>query len=230
MKKKSTLLLAILFLIIGIGFITYQPLMNYLVQLKLEKAYENNMSAEDLAKNLAELQKMHNDSLFNLEGIESIDASKINSKLDLKYVIGAIYVPSVDMKLPIMYGSNDNVLRSAVGTYRPTQQFGEGNFILLGHNAQNPKVLFAPIRRINKGDKIYITNKQKVYVYEQYDSVVVQPTETSYLADTKGQSIVSLISCYASDGSNRIVVRGKLVDVLDFKEADKSIQKAFKTI
>lgn len=200
--------------------------MNYIVQWKLEKAYENNMTADELENNLANLQKQ-GDELFDYDEIGSIDVLKINTNIDRKLIIGAIYVPSVDIKLPILYGSNETVLRSAVGTYRANQTFGEGNFVLLGHNARNPKVLFASIRHIQKGDKIYITNKKKVYIYEQYDSVVVSPYETSYLDESEGHAIISLVSCYASDGSNRIIVRGKLVDVVDFEQSDETVQQVF---
>jgi|SRR5699024_783466 len=225
MKKNKRGILGILIIVVGLGFIFYQPIVNNFIAPKnLEDNYKNNLTAEDIKGNLDRLKGLDVDEeeLFDYESVDTLRTMDISPKINKDNVVGGIYVPSVNMVMPIMYGVNNDILRSSAGTMRPDQVMGKGNYVLLGHNSRNPNVLFAPIRRINMDDKIYVTDKEKLYVYEMYNSEVVMPDKVEVMNDTE-EDIVTLISCYSDDGSDRIIVKGELVETLDFEDASEDV-------
>lgn len=227
MKKVLSNVLIASFFIGGIALIFYQPVVNnFIAPKKLESAYKNNLDASDIKDNLNRL-KENEDNLFDYESVETLKAMDINPVINKQNVIGGVYVPSVGVNIPIMYGTSQDVLRNAIGTMKPEQELGKGNYVLIGHNSRNPDILFAPIRRIEKNDPIYITDKDKVYEYKMVQSEVVEPSRVDVMEDVEGKELVSLISCYSDDGSDRIVVQGELTNVYDYGKGSKNIKNAF---
>ncbi|MDK4171552.1 class A sortase, partial [Staphylococcus pseudintermedius] len=58
---------------------------------------------------------------------------------------------------------------------KPNQKFGQGNFALAGHTMANQNLLFTPLHFIKKGDRVYITNGQNIYVYQTTNIEIVSP-------------------------------------------------------
>ena len=228
-KDRLTIIMITLLIIGGIGLISYQYVINFVVApYQLEKAYKNSLSPDEIKRNLERLQgKGDSDSMFDYDSVETLEVMDINPVINRENVIGGVYVPSVGINLPIMYGVSHNILLTSIGTMKPNQQMGEGNYVLIGHNSYNPNILFAPIRNISKGDSIYVTDKNKVYEYSMVDSEVVEPSRGDVMDDVEGKQLVSLISCFSADGSDRIVVRGELKNIHDYSKASSDILKAF---
>lgn len=218
-------------LLTGIGLLAYQPIVNNVIAPKqLNKAYKNDLDKNDIRANRDRITKDDDLEAFDYESVETLMTMEINPSINRDNIIGGLYVPSVDILIPIMHGTTQDVLRSAIGTAKPGQVMGSGNYALLGHNSRNPDVLFAPIRRIKDGDKIYLTDKEHVYEYEYTSRQVVEPTRTDVMYDDNSmskQEQVSLISCFADDGSDRIVVVGDLLNTYDYDDADKAIKQVF---
>ena len=85
------------------------------------------------------------------------------------------YVPSIDFKMPILYGATHQNMLVGGGTLKVNQVMGEGNYAIVGHNHPNQNLLFAPIRKINEGDLMYTTYKKYVYVYQAVYKEVIMP-------------------------------------------------------
>ncbi|GIN21645.1 MAG TPA: sortase [Bacillus bacterium] len=45
-------------------------------------------------------------------------------------------------------------------------QLGMGNYVLAGHRMKKKGLLFYDIVRLNNGDKVYVTDKKKIYEYQ----------------------------------------------------------------
>lgn len=130
--------------------------------------------------------------------------------------IGKISIPSVGLRLPIFYGmANDNMVRGAC-TMRPDEKMGmKGNYCLAGHHMMDSQILFGPLEHVKAGDKIYLTDGEKTYVYRVDDTKVVSKYETIWLQNTNQGNVLTLITCASGKKgeTKRIVVRGSLISI-----------------
>lgn len=81
---------------------------------------------------------------------------------------GMIKIPSVHIRAAINEGVSDISLISGAGTMKPKQKMGQGNYALAGHNNYDygkDGFLFSTLKQVKKGDNIYLTDFEKVYVY-----------------------------------------------------------------
>lgn len=228
-----------MFAIIGIALIAYQPIMNYVIgPMQLAKSYENNLSAQTLKENRERFENLNpetgeseadnnpeTDYLFDFDSVTNITSLIPNPEINTENVVGGIYVPSVNMTMPIMYGVSQDTLLTSAGTMKRTQKMGEGNYALIGHNSKNQDALFAPIRRIEQGDSMYITDKHSVYEYKMTVKEVVQPSDIHVIHDVEDSTLLTLLSC-TEDGTERVLIQGELVDVFYYESADEDILKA----
>lgn len=217
-------LLALCFLLFGIALLLYSPIMNrFIIPKQLEKKYQvyNELDPALLKRN----ETIHGGNLFDFDDVSSVSANDINNAiLNKDYIVGMVYVPNVDLKLPILYGATHENMLVGAGTLKANQQMGVGNYAIASHNAQNPNILFAPIRRIAEGDLMYTTDKENVYTYKMDFKEVIEPEKVEVI-ENQGRDELSLVSCYAADGSDRIIVKGELVEVLPIDEVDGHLKR-----
>lgn len=207
MKKKISLILIIVGLILILT-----PILSDLII----KYYSNqNISNEDLISNNARDIKAE----FDYSAIEDVDIMAIlrgSFNIDKELIIGTLLIPDLDINLPIMKGLSDSNLMVGASTMKLDQTFGEGNFPLAGHYMKNKDLLFGSLMDINIGSIAYISDGEKVYEYEIYDTVVVSDTEIEMLSDEKADEvekpILSLMTCYYSSSTEkRFFALGELV-------------------
>lgn len=141
---------------------------------------------------------------------------------------GVISVPAVKMYLPVGYGVANHTLSVGLGTMKRGEFPGRGNYALAGHYLSTSGPLASPIRRIKKGDLIYISDMNTVYIYKTYQTFKAADTATWLVNDTtyKGSPITTLITC-ADYGYQRYVARGYMINAMP---ATKSNMKVFKNL
>lgn len=220
-RNKKTLwlrILAIVLVIVGLALIFNSQIRDLMVRQNqtsvLKKLDRKTVKANEKKK-----------GMFDFSKVKEIDVSqatktRVNNTAN---AIGALAVPSVDMYLPIMKGLSDDAMSTGGGTMRADQVMGKGNYPLAGHYMTAKGVLFSPLEQVKVGEKIYLTNLKKVYVYKIYMKKKVNPSAVWLVNNTK-QSIVTLITC-ADGGVNRWAVRGNLIET---KNATDSNLKVFK--
>lgn len=222
MNNKIKYSLIALLMTAGIFFLFYNQITGFVYENWLNKN-QNELMTSLTKEKIEENAKKTKDSknLFDYEAIENIDNGFKMPDINpykMENAIGVITIPSVNLEQPILYGTtNENLLMGAT-TMKPKQKMGEGNYALAGHNHNTRPVLFQPIRNVKKGADIYITDKKKVYHYKMIKREIVEPERVDVIEDVKGKKLITLVSCYAEDGSNRIIVTGELEDITDFKE------------
>ncbi|WP_281168074.1 sortase domain-containing protein [Siminovitchia fordii] len=57
-------------------------------------------------------------------------------------------------------------LLHGAGEMKEYDQLGMGNYVLAGHRMKKKGLLFYDIVRLNNGDKVYVTDKKKIYEYQ----------------------------------------------------------------
>ena len=220
--------IGIVLIVIGVAILGKFAYDQWYATPKALKQVEDQLKqidAEQMKENKARLEE--DDDLFDFSDARYLKIEEVHGEIDESRVIGAIAIPSVDLHLPIFIGSTHENMLQGAGTMKKGQEMGEGNYTLAGHNAFNPTILFAPIRNIEPGDTMYITDKEYIYTYEMTSNEVVMPERLDVIDDIPGKRTMTLVSCYSSDGSDRIIVYGDYVEKVPFKEADKEVISLF---
>ena len=151
---------------------------------------------------------------FDFATVKAVDNREVvKASMAKQKAIGKVAIPAVGLKLPIFYGlENSNLIRGA-GTMKADQQLGAANnYALAGHHMKNDKILFGPLARVQRGDKIYLTDGQKVYTYTVTVRQKINETEVYWVDNVGQQKLVTLFTCASGEPgeTNRIVVRGEL--------------------
>ena len=118
-----------------------------------------------------------------------------NSKISFKYpVLEEFNKKSLETSVVILYGA---------GLNQP------GNTVIIGHNYRNG-VFFSNNKKLNNGDKIYVTDYTgKKVSYTIYNKFETTPEDTSfYQRDTNGNPEITLSTC-TDDSSARLIIFAK---------------------
>lgn len=131
-------------------------------------------------------------------------------------VIGTIEIPKTDVDYPIIpdyQGSINSLNVGIVMLYPSNIGLNEvGNTVLAGHNYRNG-TFFSNNKRLEKGDKIYITDTSGERVeYEITRKYETSPGDSSYMnRDTQGRREISLTTC-TDDTSRRLIIWAQEVE------------------
>lgn len=103
---------------------------------------------------------------------------------------------------------------------------GEGNYALAGHYMTNQGILFSPLKNVQTGDTVAITNMKKVYTYKVTTKQIVNETQVQWIDDVAGKKLITLVTCASpTEGEvDRIIVQGELQSV---KKANQKNLKIF---
>lgn len=222
MNKKLRITLVSVLLTLGLFFIFYNQITGFVYEKWLDKNQGeliSGITSDSIKNNAANLD--HGEGSFNYDEINSLSSGFILPKVDidnLANAVGIITIPSIDLEEPILHGTTNQNLMIGATTMKPDQKMGENNYTLAGHNHLSRNVLFQPIRYAEIGAEIYVTDKDKVYTYKVINKEIVQPERVDVLDDVEGKKLITLVSCHADDGSDRIIVTGQLTEVEDYKE------------
>ena len=125
-------------------------------------------------------------------------------------VIGYIEIPATDVEYPIIpdYQGSINALNVGIVKLYPGNDSlnKPGNTVLAGHNYRDGS-FFSNNKRLEKGDKIYITDVSGERVeYEIYNKYETSTSDSSYMnRDTEGRREISLTTC-TDDTSARLII------------------------
>lgn len=134
-------------------------------------------------------------------------------------VMGYIYIPRMDVNLPIYHGTSDSVLANGVGNIEGTSLpiGGEGTHaVLSGHNGLPGAKLFTGLSRLQIGDNFLITVADRTITYEVDQILTVLPDDTEALAIEQGRDLCTLVTCTPYGiNSHRLLVRGHRIPNVD---------------
>ena len=137
---------------------------------------------------------------------------KISRELYLRKLLReniVLEIPRLDIKVPVLEGTDSKSLEVAAGHFIGTGSVGYGNYCIAGHNSTIYAEIFNDLDKIELGDKMYLYDKddnRTRYTYTVTEYKVIEPNEIGILNDY-GDDRLTIVSC-TDDGKYRQVVVG----------------------
>ena len=203
-KKRSSsaasTLLSILIFLLGIGISLYP----YIAQ---------EINSASATKLVAAFNEAVENMPYTGEGDDAVAPGVAYGAPD-DDMFGSIFIPKIDLELPIYVGSTDENLEKGVAHLEGTSLPVGGastHTVLAGHSYTVTNEWFTRIERLESGDLFYIRNSTGVLTYRVVSKKVIQPTDTSDLLIERDKDLATLLTCTAS-GAERVIVRGERVE------------------
>lgn len=164
---------------------------------------EENTILNDVAPNV-DLNTLYQDN--------NSDTNNNGNKVDyMGYsMIGTIEIPKTDVEYPIIADEDASINSlnvAIVKLYPSSDMLNEvGNTVLVGHNYKNG-TFFSNNKKLEKGDKIYITDLTgRTVTYEIYNIYETTTSDSEYMnRDTNGRREISLSTC-TDDTKARLII------------------------
>lgn len=226
LKRLKRIYFSILILItlIALGFLLYPSFSNYInnkfavstISDYTEKI--NNVKDEEVDDLIKNINK-YNYDLFNGTAENQLpDCLNIHEG----DVLGYIEIPSINIKLPIYYGTSVDILKKGVGVLDGTSLpvGGENTHsVLSAHTGLANQKLFTDIDKLKDGDVFYLHILKKDLAYKVNQIKVVHPDEIDDLKISEGNDYVTLLTCYPYGiNTERLLVRGERTDLSERTE------------
>ncbi|HAT4320874.1 TPA: class C sortase [Clostridium perfringens] len=233
LKRLKNIYFSILILItlIALGFLLYPSFSNYInnkfavstISDYTEKI--NNVKDEEVDDLIKNINK-YNYDLFN-----GTAENQLPEYLNIHEgdVLGYIEIPSINIKLPIYYGTSVDILKKGVGVLEGTSlPVGGENIhsVLSAHTGLANQKLFTDIDKLKDGDVFYLHILKKDLAYKVDQIKVVHPDEIDELKISNGKDYVTLLTCYPYGiNTERLLVRGERTDLSpsDVEQVQKEI-------
>ncbi|WP_448280604.1 class C sortase [Clostridium perfringens] len=219
--------------LIALGFLLYPSFSNYInnkfaistISDYTEKI--NNVKDEEVDDLIKNINK-YNYDLFNGTAENQLpDCLNIHEWDVLEY----IEIPSINIKLPIYYGTSVDTLKKGVGVLEGTSLpvGGENTHsVLSAHTGLANQKLFTDIDKLKDGDVFYLHILKKDLAYKVNQIKVVHPDEIDDLKISEGKDYVTLLTCYPYGiNTERLLVRGERTDLSERTEVQ--VQKEIST-
>lgn len=231
--KLTIALFIISFLVVicGVFFLFSDNIGQYIIKNDAQAYIE--ISPKEMKKN-KESQTLKKESSFDSAQVTSLNTEDIIaaqfSKDDLA-AVGVLSIPNLQINLPIFLGVGYNTMMYGSGTMRSDQAMGKGNYSLASHTIFDMQgraisdVLFGNLKNAQKGQEVYITDKEKVYLYIIDKIEQRSEEESEVILDHSNKKELTLVTCLGYRTSGRLVVHGNLKSV---KEYNNQTDKVFK--
>lgn len=139
---------------------------------------------------------------------ENMNIREVDITLDNEECIAILNIESCDIRTIVTNGVNEEQLKYSVGHFPDSPMPHEGgNFALAGHSSVIYKQVLNSIKDINIGDEILISTKEGVYKYFTTEIIVVPPTAT-YVVNNSKKDKITIVTC-TDAGKKRLVVVGE---------------------
>ncbi len=120
-------------------------------------------------------------------------------------------IPDLDIKAPVMDGTEHEILSKAAGHFPDTGAVGSGNYCIAGHNSTIYAEIFNEMKHIKIGMEMHLIDNDEQrtqYTYIVTENFIAEPSETWILEDF-GDDRITIVTC-TDDGKQRQIVVGIL--------------------
>ncbi len=144
-------------------------------------------------------------TVLGFYGVRKICREVQRQKLFKESVV--IEISELDIKAPVLEGTDNETLSRAAGHFIGTGDTGTGNYCVAGHSSTIYEEYFNNLKNVEYGMEIFLYDKEKKrYTYTVAENFIVEPNETWVLNDF-GDDRITIITC-TDDGTQRQVVVG----------------------
>ena len=232
--KRTSIILAVVLLIMALCIIAYPWISNYLndkYQSLILTEYEKEVELLDEAEIQEAVQaaRAYNENLSPVRyDREAIEAAAVSYEELLNLhgsgLIGYVEIPKIDVNLPIYHGTSEEVLQAGIGHLMGSSFPVGGNgshAVLTGHSGVAGKRLFSDLDQLAPGDMFFLHVLGDTLAYQVVAIKTVLPYETDLLLADPDQDLCTLVTCTPYGvNSHRLLVRGSRVA---YEEATEEI-------
>lgn len=114
-------------------------------------------------------------------------------------VIGVLWIPRMDVELPIYLGASRDHLANGAGLLGQTSvPLGQtdSNTVLAGHRGWRGTPKFRDIQQLQLGDKIQITTPWETLTYRVCELKIITPEDIHAILIQPGRELVTLLTCH----------------------------------
>ena len=211
-KVLTVILVIVIIAILGLlGFLGYDWYKKYFLENDALSFVENYTDdAKDDTNNTTDDSNATN-PIDSIDKANTTSGSSGNSMPTYKgfNVVGTIQIPTTKIEYPILEKVSKSSLETSVAMLYGAGINQAGNTVIIGHNYRNGLFL-SNNKKLNNGDKIYITDKNKnKLTYTIYNKFETTPEDASfYSRDTGGKPEITLSTCN-DDSSKRLILFAK---------------------
>lgn len=234
------------FILFGVGLITYPWLSNWLYQNQVQSSVEvlkddeESLSEQEL-KEMLDLAEKYNSELKQSQvqltdpfvGTDDtiFNALDYDSLLNLQGngLMGYVEIPVIAVNLPIFHGTDADVLEKGIGHLKGSSLPVGGintHAVLTGHTGLNNLKLFSDLTELKKGDLFFLHVLGEDLAYEVCDIDVVKPEDTEKLLIVPDKDLVTLVTCTPYGiNTHRLFVTGERTDYDTAKDLSSNQKK-----
>lgn len=227
-------LVSFLAIAFGLLFLFADNIGQHVIQKDAQSYIET--SPETMKKNM-ESQKVKEEASYDPEEVTSLNTEDIIAaqfSKDELAAVGVLSIPNLQINLPIFLGVGYNTMMYGSGTMKPDQVMGQGNYSLASHTIFDMQgsaisdVLFGNLKNAQKGQEVYITDKEKVYLYTIDKIEQRSEEEGEVILDHSNKKELTLVTCLGYRAPGRLVIHGNLKSVKDYNnQTDKVFKQPF---
>lgn len=145
-------------------------------------------------------------------------------------MMGSLYIPKIEVNLPIYHDVNEGIIQNGVGHLPGTSLpiGGSSTHCVLSTHSGLPKAkLFTDLHKLDEGDEFILSILGENLYYRVVMIKIVLPTQTSDLKVVDGKDYVTLTTCTPYGiNTHRLLVRGERVSAPAGARVEKVEQKA----
>jgi len=190
-------IVSIFLFIIGLSVFASPHLIQYLNKFNSAQLIENYFTAFPESKTSG----ISNSGAYESGGFDK----------NLENIFGSIYIPKLNLELPIYTGLTTANLEAGIAHLEGTSlPIGGRNThsVLCGHSGRVTNEFFTNINKLVEGDLFFIRTRKQRLTYKVISSKVIDPAETSALLIVPDKDYVTLLTC-TNGIKKRLVVTGE---------------------
>lgn len=222
-KENSLTILLVLAIFVGLSLVLYPTVSDYWNSFHQSRAVASYLQDVEELENsekekLLEEARAYNRSLPQ-NTTPSLNLSSLNQmiydetfKVTKSGIMAYVEIPKLNVTLPIYHGTDDSVLRVAIGHIPGTSLpiGGKGTHaVISGHRGLASAKLFTDVDQLVKGDTFMIQVLDETLTYEVDQILTVLPQDVSALRINPNEDYVTLVTCTPYGvNTHRLLVRG----------------------
>ncbi|MBM7618408.1 sortase A [Bacillus tianshenii] len=182
---RKGMILALLFIVGGVSFIGYGLYEKWTLDRKTEAALQDAvaLTSGNKEKEIAPSTEKEREWPEKPEDWDPATGD----------VVGILQIPRFEAQLPIVEGTDPDELEKGVGHYRGASYPGElGQIVFSGHR----DTVFLRLGELELGDKFVVSLPYGDYMYEIYETKIVDDDDTSIITLQKENEELILTTCY----------------------------------